>query len=199
MQDGNNEFAVPVLLRDSTNNYRGGVRLEYNRWHVTLEQGGTTYKNDDQASFNGTQLRRPHDAGAGRHARSEYPDADLRDPRQQRVHQGPGDGQSVFLDEPVRPVSAQRCEDGRAILRYRTGNFALLSSLLLYSGEYNLGTSAASAPHTLGNAGVEIRPFRRLRIIESFTTNRYNATGSAHSPNRFSFRRAAACRRWSRR
>ena len=59
-----------------------------------------------------------------------------------------------------------------------SGNFALLSSLLLYSGQYNLGTSAASAPHTLGNAGVEIRPFRRLRIVESFTTNRYNATGA---------------------
>ncbi len=56
------------------------------------------------------------------------------------------------------------------------GNFALLSSLLLYSGQYNMGTSAASAPHTLANAGVEIRPFRRLRIIESFTTNRYSAT-----------------------
>ncbi|MCX6627124.1 MAG: hypothetical protein NTW28_05795 [Candidatus Solibacter sp.] len=53
LQDANNEYAVPLLLRDSTNNYRGGLRLEYNRWHVTVEQGGTTYKDDDQASFNG--------------------------------------------------------------------------------------------------------------------------------------------------
>ena len=53
VQEANNEFAVPVQLSDSTNNYRGGVRLEYNRWHITLEEGGTTFKNDDQASFNG--------------------------------------------------------------------------------------------------------------------------------------------------
>src|SRR5260370_17098725 len=57
------------------------------------------------------------------------------------------------------------------------GNFALLSSLLLYSGQFKIGTSAANAPHLLVNAGTEIRPFRRLRIIESFTTNRYSSTG----------------------
>ena len=53
VQDANNEFAVPTLLRDSTNNYRGGVRFEYNHFHVTLEQGGTTFKDDDQANFDG--------------------------------------------------------------------------------------------------------------------------------------------------
>ena len=29
VQDSNDEFAVPTLLRDSTNNYRGGVRIEW--------------------------------------------------------------------------------------------------------------------------------------------------------------------------
>src|ERR1035438_84351 len=48
--DQNDEFAIPTLLRDSTNNYRGGLRFEYNRFHVTLEQGGTTFKDDDLAT-----------------------------------------------------------------------------------------------------------------------------------------------------
>jgi hypothetical protein len=56
VQDSNDSFAVPMLLRDSTNNYRGGVRFEYNRWHVTLEEGGTTFKDDDQASANGSSF-----------------------------------------------------------------------------------------------------------------------------------------------
>jgi hypothetical protein len=60
---------------------------------------------------------------------------------------------------------------------FANGNFALLSALLLYTGQFNLGSSAATAPHVLGNAGFEIRPFRRLRIIESFTTNRYHDSG----------------------
>jgi len=38
VQDSNDTFAVPMLLRDSTNNYRGGVRFEFNHFHVTLEQ-----------------------------------------------------------------------------------------------------------------------------------------------------------------
>ena len=56
VQDSNDEFAVPTLLRDSTNNYRGGVRFEFKRFHVTLEQGGTTYKDDDQSTFSGNNL-----------------------------------------------------------------------------------------------------------------------------------------------
>jgi hypothetical protein len=59
-----------------------------------------------------------------------------------------------------------------------TGNFALLSSLLFYSGQMNLGTGAANQPHTSGNAGFELRPFRRLRIVESWMTDRYHDAAS---------------------
>ena len=36
----------------------------------------------------------------------------------------------------------------------------------------DLGTGAANQPHTSGNFGFELRPFRRLRIIESWMTAR---------------------------
>src|SRR5581483_8317669 len=45
-----NEFPVPNLLRDSTNLYRGGVRIELRKFHATLEEGGTTFK-DDQSLY----------------------------------------------------------------------------------------------------------------------------------------------------
>ena len=83
MQDSNNEFPVPVLLRDSTNNYRGGIRLEYNRWHVTVEQGGTTYKNDDQATFNGVNYGNRTTPLLGSDPGTEQACADLRGARQQ--------------------------------------------------------------------------------------------------------------------
>ena len=54
----------PPCSRDSTNNYRGGVRFEYNRFHVTLEQGGTTFKDDDQAYRHRHQPGRQHHAAA---------------------------------------------------------------------------------------------------------------------------------------
>jgi hypothetical protein len=58
-----------------------------------------------------------------------------------------------------------------------SGNFALLSSLLLYSGQYNIDTTSSDGKHTLVNAGMEIRPFKRLKIVDSFSSNRYNETG----------------------
>ena len=58
-----------------------------------------------------------------------------------------------------------------------SGNFALLSSVLLYSGQYNIDTSSSNGKHTLVNAGMEVRPLKRLKIVESFSVNRFNETG----------------------
>jgi hypothetical protein len=177
VEDSNNEYAVPMLLRDSTNNYRGGFRLEYNRWHVTLEEGGTTYKDDDQASFNGvnygdrttsllgttlilnTLTQTYGTRGSSTYSKvlataSPFSWLDL-------------NGQFLYS----LPKTDARYFDSA------TGNFVLLSSLLLYSGQYDIGTAGASGKHVLGNAGAEIRPFKRLKIIESFSSNRYDETG----------------------
>ncbi len=177
VQDSNDSFAVPVLLRDSTNNYRGGVRFEYNRWHVTLEEGATTFKDDDQASANGSSfgdrttpilggtlvlntLTQTYGIrGSSMYSKvlataSPFSWLDL-------------NGQFLYSD----PKTDARYFD------IAHGNFALLSSLLLYSGQYNIGSSASNGKHTLANAGMEIRPFKRLKIIDSFSLNRYNQTG----------------------
>src|SRR5436190_13116179 len=38
-----NEYAVPFRTNVFNNNMRGGVRVELSRYHVTVEQGGTTF------------------------------------------------------------------------------------------------------------------------------------------------------------
>jgi hypothetical protein len=178
VQDSNDSFAVPMLLRDSTNNYRGGVRLEYNRWHVTLEQGGTTYKDDDQASANGANIgdRTTPILGGTLVLNTLTQTYGVR-------------GSSVYtkvlataspfswLDLNGQFLYSEPKTDAR-YFDTATGNFALLSSLLLYSGQYNIGSSSSNAKHTLVSAGAEIRPFKRLKIIDSFSTNRYNETGA---------------------
>jgi hypothetical protein len=177
VQEANNEFAVPVWLRDSTNNYRGGLRLEYNRWHVTVEQGGTTYKNDDQASFNGVNYgdRTTPLLGSTSVLNTLTQTYGVR-------------GSSVYT-KVLATVSATSYLDIYGQFLYSrpstntryfdlaTGNFALLSALLLYTGQFDIASGAANATHTLSNAGVEVRPFRRMRIISSFTSNRYDTTG----------------------
>ena len=141
------------MLRDSTNNYRGGVRFEYNRWHVTLEQGGTTYKDDDQASFNGVNYgdRTTPLLGSTLLLNTLTQTYGIR-------------GSSVYtkvlataspfswMDLYGQFLYSSASTDAR-YFDIASGNFALLSSLLLYSGQYNIGTSAANAPHTAGQRG----------------------------------------------
>ncbi len=176
--DQNDEFAVPTLLRDSTNNYRGGVRFEYHRFHATLEQGGTTFKDDDQAAETGptpgdrtgtllgqtlqlTSLREAY----GIRGDSVYSKA--------MVTANPLPwldlyGQFVF-SEPRTTVNYSDAA---------TGNFALLGSLLFYGEQQNLGTGSANQPHTTASLGFEVRPLGRLRIIESWMTDRYHDAAS---------------------
>ncbi len=177
VQDSNDEFAVPMLLRDSTNNYRGGIRLEYNRWHVTLEEGGTTYKDDDQASVNGSNY-------GDRTTPILGSKLDLNTLTQTYGIRGSSVYSKVlataspfsWMDLNGQFLYSQPKTDAR-YFDIASGNFVLLSSLLFYGGQYNLDSSASSGTHTLGNAGMEIRPFNRLRIIDTFSSNRYSETG----------------------
>jgi hypothetical protein len=177
VQDSNDEFAVPMLLRDSTNNYRGGVRLEYNRWHVTLEEGGTTFKDDDQASANGANL--------GDRTTPIFGGTEVLNTLTQ-TYGVRGSSMYTKVLATASPFSWLDLNgqilysDPKTDARYfdiASGNFGLLSSLLLYSGQYNIDSSSANGKHTLVNAGMEARPFKRLKIVDSFSVNRYSETG----------------------
>jgi hypothetical protein len=177
VQDSNDEFAVPMLLRDSTNNYRGGVRFEYNRWHVTLEEGGTTFKDDDQASANGS-------SSGDRTAPIQGNTLVLNTLTQNYGVRGSSMYSKVlataspfsWLDLNGQFLYSQPKTDAR-YFDIASGNFVLLSSLLFYSGQYNIDTTSSNGKHTLVNAGMEARPFKRLKIVDSFSSNRYNQTG----------------------
>jgi hypothetical protein len=176
--DQNDEFAVPTLLRDSTNNYRGGLRFEYSRFHATLEQGGTTFKDDDLASESGatpgdrtgTLLGQTLTLSSLREAYGIRGDSLYSKAMATASPTAWLDlyGQFVF-SEPRTTVNYSDAA---------TGNFALLSSLLFYSGQQNLGTGTANQPHTTGSAGFEVRPLGRVRIIESWMMDRYHDAAS---------------------
>jgi len=174
VQDANDEFPVQTLLRDSTNNYRGGVRFEYNRFHITLEQGGTTYKDDDLASFKGADYgdRTSLLFGSTLVLNSLNQAYGIR-------------GNSIYSKvlATAHPFSWMDLygqflySEPKTTVHYTesaTGNFALISQLLFYTSEQGLGTGTANQPHTTGNVGFEIRPLRRMRIIESWMTDRYH-------------------------
>jgi hypothetical protein len=178
VSDGN-EYPVPNRLRNLTNLYRGGVRFELLRFHATLEQGGTTFK-DDQSLFSeernsgnvftpvlGRTLALNNLLAAyGIRSNSIYSKGlftanptswlDLY-------------GQFLF-SQPATDVDYQQ---------YDTGNFFLRSQALFYTTERYLVTAAAKLPRTSGSFGMEVRPLRRIRIVESWFTDRLHNAGSA--------------------
>jgi len=174
VQDSNDEFAVPTLLRDSTDNYRGGVRFEFNRFHVTLEQGGTRYKDDDQSTFSGDNLGDRTSPIFGQ-------TLSLTNLQQAYGIRGTNVYSKGLLT--ARPFSWMDIygqflySDPKTTVNFNetgAGNFLAMSELLFYSSQQTIGTGAANQPHTTGTVGFEIRPLKHLRIVQNWLTDRYH-------------------------
>ena len=178
-----NVYPVPNTLSDSTDLYRGGVRFEKPHFHLTLEEGGTAYKSDqslDQntgstnyGNFSSPIFGQTLDltsllAAYGIRGSSAYSKA--------LVTASPTSwldiyGQFLF-SQPNSTVNYQQANEG---------NFYLQSQILFYSGEQEAITAASQQPHTTGSLGAEIRPFRHVRIVENWMTDRLHDAGSAAS------------------
>jgi hypothetical protein len=178
-----NQFPVPNKLRDLTNLYRGGVRIELRHFHATLEEGGTTFK-DDQSVFQNPGstnygnvmtpiLGQITDltslvASYGIRGSSTYTKALVTaDPFSWLDLYG-----QFLLSQPETDVNYQQNV---------TGNLLLQNPFLFYTSQAYLLTAAAKLPHTTGSFGAEIRPMSRLRIVESWLTDRLHNAGSASS------------------
>ena len=167
-----NEFPVPTSLQDSTNSYRGGVRLEYNRWHVTLEQGGTTFKSDDATDFTGqnTGNRTTPFLGQTLTLNSLQQAYGIR-------------GHSIYSKILATARVNSRLDlygqflysEPKTEVNYTElagGNLALAQSLLFYGAQLGMATGSAEQPHVTGNVGFELRPWKRTRVVESLIIDR---------------------------
>ena len=177
---GDDEFPVASLIRNSTNNYRGGVRLEFSRLHITLEQGGTAYKDNEQLSqaggtnagnfvgpvFGKKLSLTTLDEIYGVHGNGYYSKGLLN----ANVNSWLDFYGQFLFSQPNSTVSYQQ---------FDTGNQVLLSQLLFYTGEQGVVAAEAKLPHTSGSLGAEIRPLRRVRVIPSWLTDRLHSNSSA--------------------
>lgn len=173
-----NEYPVSNRIRDHLDNYRGGVRLELNRWHVTLEQGGTVLK-DDQQVFT-----------------SEFNTGN---------RQTPLIGRELFLTELLQAYGVRGdsiyskglltaspltwlnvfgqflysfSENDVNFSQQNTGLFAQLSPLLFFTAQQDVFAGVSRMPRTGGSAGFEARPFGRLRILQTWMTDRLHTSTS---------------------
>lgn len=174
-----NEYPVSTLLSDQSRIYRGGIRLELNRFHSTIEQGGTTFK-DDQQVF--TRDRNPGNRTTPLLGQQLFLS------NLQQFYGTRGDSiytKALFTASPASwiDLSGQfvysRPQTDTNYVQNSAGQFASLASLLFFTAQQSLLSSEARQPHTSGNAGFELRPFRRVRIVESWMTDRLHNAATA--------------------
>ncbi len=178
-----NEFPVPNTMSDRTDLFRGGVRIELKRFHLTLEEGGTTFQNNQTVYQSSGSTNFGNLAGLffgqkidltnllasyGIDGSSTYSKALF------TANVTPWlDLYGQFLySQPKTNVNYQQND---------TGNLVLQSQLLFYTSQQYLVSAAAELPHTTGSFSAEIRPLPHLRIIESWMTDRLDDSGSADS------------------
>ncbi len=183
---GNNEYALPGVVRNSQLYARAGVRIDARRLHLTLEQGGSQYK-DDQTEYQGTgkpntgnnpvpyfgqQLYLSSFAEAyGVRGTSIYSKA-LASARVTSWLDLRGE---FFFSQPKNTVNYQMND---------AGSFVIPSQILFYSAQRYALQSGAKLPHQTGSAGAEVRPFRKVKILESWLTDRlHDASNAAAQQN----------------
>ncbi len=183
---GTNQFPVPNTMYDLTNLYRAGVRIELRRFHATLEEGGTTFKND-QSIFQSTGTNYGNVltpslgqvtsltgllAAYGIGGYSTYSKALFTANAASWLDLY---GQFLYA-QPDSSVNYQQKVEG---------NLLLLDPLLFYTIQSYLLSASAKLPHTTGTIGAEQRALNRIRIVESWLTDRLHDSGSANSNSVF--------------
>lgn len=174
-----NEYAVPVRLNDRTHDYRGGVRIELDRYHVTLEEGGTQFLDTQEAAYVAQNLGNLQTPLLGQ-VQSLTKLSQVYDVTGSSTYT-----KVVATAAPFRWLNAfgqflYSKPDSKVTYRdSAAGAFFQINALRLLSGQQDLVYSFAKQPHPSGMAGLELRPFRRVRIVESIMTDRlHNATSA---------------------
>ncbi|MEO8662478.1 MAG: hypothetical protein ABI693_28715 [Bryobacteraceae bacterium] len=173
-----NDYPIRTDIDDHMNNYRGGVRFEFDKEHITLEQGGTDFTDNQQVfsteALNGDrttpllgqtlQLTKALQ-GYGITGDSIYTRALF---NSNRIKWANVSGQFLY-SRPRTNVTYNEAA---------SGNFALLSALRFYNSSSLVGAGEASMPHNTFNIGVELHPGQRLRTYYSFNSNQFHNASS---------------------
>lgn len=174
-----NSYPVASSYSDRTQTYRAGVRMEMGAYHLTLEQGGTTFKDDQGASDAQTE---PGNF-LGTFLGSTLPLTSLTE-----LYRVRGDSiytKGLLAANPYSWLSVTgqfiyaKPHTGINYTEASTGTFYLQRILQFYNSGQDILMGDANMPHVTGSVTVEIRPLRRLRIVEYWMTDRFHNASDA--------------------
>ena len=181
-----NEYPVLTGVSDHLNNFRGGLRIEYGHWHVTVEQGGllfqgvqtnTNVSNPNFGNLNSAFLGQRLFLSTGSQSYRTHTDSIY---TQGFITATPLawldiTGQFMF-SEPKTITSFGEANTGNIFDRETFQFFARQTSRVF---------SQALQTHTSALLTAEVRPVGWLRILESWTTDRLHTAGSATTTQQF--------------
>ena len=169
-----NEYPVRNLLDSHQDNYRGGVRIELARNHFMVEQGRTSFTDNQQVLSTGPNpgdrttpyLGQPlsllnaletYDVtGGGNYTRALW-----------------NSNMIPWVNISADFLYAKPNTDVR-YAQSATGNFVLLGLSRFYSSSSLIGTGQTSMPHTASNVGLEFHPGQRIRVYYTSSTDSYH-------------------------
>ncbi len=178
--DGN-EFPVSTDLDDALTTFRAGVRVNLGKYDVTVEQGRTGFSDNQAISYNDADPNRGN--------------------RRNRLF-----GQEILLDELAQRYRARGSgQFSRGVLQGRpwqrlsftgqflfsqpridvthdlaaAGSFVALGSLSPFGSAVEQSLADANRPHSSGSWNVEFRPHSRVRLVQSWFTDRYHVSSGS--------------------
>lgn len=171
--DGN-EYPVANLLDDRTHNVRGGVEWTIGKGHLTLEQGGIVFDDNQMVTNTTRNTGNRQTTFLGRQLFL----GDLLQSYQV-------DGRSIYSKalggwQPVSWLDLSGSflySQPKSDVLYNQTNKGLFTNLdtLIFTDQQSLRWAASSRqPHTAGNVSAEVRPHERIRILESVFTDRFH-------------------------
>ncbi len=173
-----NEYPVSNNLHDGSRRVRGGVNVELSKFHLTVEEGGTWFKDDDGTSINHQELgnRTTPIAGQALFLNGET-----------QFYRVRGNGAftkalATFTPFPWLDLSGQFLYSNPSVTtNYNNtafGNFVDPATLQFFASQSNIAFSSANQPHSSGAFYAELRPSSRIRILESVTVDRLPVTSA---------------------
>jgi hypothetical protein len=183
--DGVNEFPIPYQIRNHADRYRGGVRLEFKNFHLTFEQGGNVYKEDDNTYWTGSSTGDRTTPIAGQLTT-------LTSLNQAYGIRNTGIFSRILAT--ARPVDWLHLHaqflysEPKTTVNYSqvaTGNLYNSTTVAFFPGEYALASGNAIQPHTSGTGGAEFQ-WKRIRILEAVNIDRFHDSGfGLYTPQAF--------------
>lgn len=173
------EFPVGSLVANSVNHYRSGIRIEQPRFHVTLEEGATTFRDDQQLGMSAGR-------NFGNFTRPLLGDTLVLTSLSQSYRvRGDSKYSKGLLTASVASwfdlygqFLFSQPESNVTFQQFDTGNQVLFSQLLFYTGEQSIVSAVSKLPHTSASLGAEMRPLRRMRVIPVWLTDRMHTSSS---------------------